>query len=82
MTERRGSHTRIVEQRLLLSVPEAARTLHIGTTLAYELIGRGVLPHVRLGRALRIPRLALEAWIAANTRGAPTQWPDSADLRR
>jgi excisionase family DNA binding protein len=44
--------------------------LAVGTTLAYELVGRGVIPHIRLGRALRVPRAALEAWIAANTRGA------------
>lgn len=56
--------------RLLLRVDEAARLLGIGTTLAYELVGRGVLPHVRLGRAVRVPRAALEMWIAANTSGA------------
>lgn len=59
-----------VEGRLLLRVHEAAHLLGIGTTLAYELVGRGVLPHVRLGRAVRVPRAALETWIAANTRGA------------
>lgn len=71
MTEPRRSHARIDEQPMLLSVPEAARMLRIGTTLAYELIGHGDLPHVRLGRALRVPRRALEEWIAANTRAAP-----------
>lgn len=50
---------------LLLHVTDAARLLGIGTTLAYDLVGRGVLPHVRLGRAVRVPRAALEAWIAA-----------------
>jgi excisionase family DNA binding protein len=59
------------EIHLLLRVDEAARLLGIGTTLAYELVGRGVLPHVRLGRAVRVPRAALESWIATNTRGAP-----------
>jgi len=62
---------RDAEAHLLLHVREAARLLGIGTTLAYELVGRGVLPHIRLGRAVRVPRAALEAWIAANTRGAP-----------
>ncbi|MGH3117197.1 MAG: helix-turn-helix domain-containing protein [Gaiellales bacterium] len=56
---------------LLLTVPEAARLLGIGTTLAYELIGHGDLPHVRLGRALRVPRRTLEEWIASRTRAAP-----------
>jgi excisionase family DNA binding protein len=59
------------DDRLLLTVPQAARILSIGTTLAYELVGRGVLPHVRLGRALRVPRATLEAWVAANTIATP-----------
>lgn len=57
---------------LLLRVHEAARLLGIGTTLAYELIGQGRLPHIRLGRALRVPRRALEEHIAASTRGVTT----------
>lgn len=61
------------EDKVLLTVPETARALGIGTTLAYELVARGVLPHIRLGRALRVPRAALEAWIAANTLGAPAR---------
>ncbi len=61
--------------RLLLTVPEAARTLGIGTTLAYELVGRGELPHVRLGRSVRVPRAALEHWVAKNTRVAPPTSP-------
>ena len=61
-----------VDGRLTLTVPEAAELLGIGTTLAYELIGRQQLPHVRLGRAERIPRRQLEEWIAASARGTPT----------
>lgn len=57
-------------ETLLLTVAQAARLLGIGTTLAYALIGRGELPHVRLGRAVRVPRRALDEWIAGNTRGA------------
>jgi len=57
--------------RLLLTVREAARTLGIGTTLAYEMVGRGELPHVRLGHAVRVPRQALEAWIEEHTHGMP-----------
>ena len=58
------------EARLLLRIDEAARLLGIGTTLAYEMVGQGRLPHVRLGRSVRVPRAALEAWIAANTVAA------------
>jgi len=59
------------EGPLLLRVDEAARLLAIGTTLAYELVGRGDLPSIRLGRSVRVPRAALEAWIAAKTIVAP-----------
>ncbi len=30
--------------------------------LAYEMVGQGKLPHVRPGRAVRVPRQALGAW--------------------
>ena len=48
-------------QRLTLSVPEAAVMLGISRALAYELVGRGELPVVRLGRRMVVPCKALEA---------------------
>ena len=72
------------ENRILLSVGEVAGLLGIGTTLAYELVGRGVLPHVRLGRRVLVPRALLEEWIAESTRGRPArqQEPDSERFPR
>ena len=55
--------------RLLLTVDEAARRLGIGKTLAWELVWAGVLPSVRLGRCVRIPLAALEAWITEQMEG-------------
>ncbi len=52
----------------LLSVPEAATWLHIGTGLAYEMVRRGDLPSVRLGRLVRVPRAGLTAMIGADGR--------------
>jgi excisionase family DNA binding protein len=43
-----------------MSVTEAAATLGIGRTLAYELARNGELPTIRLGRRLVVPRRALE----------------------
>lgn len=43
----------------LLSVPEAATWLHIGLGLAYELVRRGELQSVRLGRLVRVTRAGL-----------------------
>ncbi len=47
----------------LLTVPETARVLRIGRNLAYELVARGEIPSVRLGRVIRVPRTALDAWL-------------------
>lgn len=46
---------------LVLTVEEAGRLLGISRGLAYELVARGELPHLRLGRRIVIPRTALEA---------------------
>lgn len=51
------------DDQLLLTVPETAKLLRISRNLAYELVARGELPAVRLGRVIRIPRDALETWV-------------------
>lgn len=45
---------------LLVAVPDAARLLGIGTTLAWELVRAGDIASVKLGRRVLIPRAALE----------------------
>ena len=52
------------EAKLLLSVKEASELLGVGTGLVYEMVRRDELPHVRLGRLVKISRQGLEAWIA------------------
>ena len=49
-----------VSERLALSVEEAGALLGISRDLAYDLVARGELPSVRLGRRLVVPRRALE----------------------
>lgn len=44
---------------LALSVAEAAELLGISRSLAYDLVARGELPSVRLGRRIVVPRVAL-----------------------
>jgi excisionase family DNA binding protein len=46
---------------LTLTVEEAARLLGISRALGYELVARGELPCVRLGRRIVVPRRALIA---------------------
>ncbi len=52
---------------LLLTVSEAARLLRISRGCAYEAVRRSELPHVRIGKTIRIPRHGLEALLAETT---------------
>jgi excisionase family DNA binding protein len=54
----------------LLTVPEGARFLALGRSKLYELIAAGELPVVRIGRAVRLPRAGLEAWVARQAEDA------------
>jgi len=51
------------EERLVWSVEEAARLLGISRAHAYELVARGELPHLRLGRRVVVPKHAIETLI-------------------
>ena len=58
---RRGRTRRAdADNRLAISVPEAAKSLGISRNYGYELVRRGELPAVRVGGRLLIPLLALE----------------------
>lgn len=62
--------TEMVNEYLLLTVEETAQRLHIGRTLAWQLVHEGRLPIVRLGRCVRVPLRALEEWLARQAREA------------
>ena len=49
--------------RKLLTVAEVAQTLGLGRTLVYELVLRGDLGSIKIGRARRVPVSAVEAFI-------------------
>jgi len=68
---------RLNELPLALTVREAARELRISPTTAYEQASRWLatqgaegLPVVRLGRVLRVPRIAVERLLLVSDRGA------------
>lgn len=48
----------------LLRLPEAAERLAVGRSTLYEMIGRGELPTVKIGRAVRVSEEELNAFIA------------------
>ncbi|OFV90133.1 MAG: hypothetical protein A3G76_12570 [Acidobacteria bacterium RIFCSPLOWO2_12_FULL_65_11] len=50
--------------RLLYRVSEAADAIGVSRAHCYELIARGIVPHIRLGGgSIRVPRAALEALV-------------------
>lgn len=58
---------------LLLDANDVARRLKIGRTKTYQLILRGAIPVVRIGRSVRVPAMALARWIEANVTPAVEQ---------
>jgi excisionase family DNA binding protein len=57
------SSTTDATQTLLVTIEEAARLLGIGRTTMFELIGRGEVKSVRLGRRRLITRRSLESFV-------------------
>ena len=66
---RSGEHALDSAAPLVWTVKEAGRMLGISRAHAYELIARGELPHLRLGRRLVVPKYALQELLA---RGGAT----------
>jgi excisionase family DNA binding protein len=48
---------------LLLTMIEAARVLSVGRTTMYALVGAGAIEVVRIGRSVRVPVEALQAFV-------------------
>jgi excisionase family DNA binding protein len=57
--------------RLVYSVAQAGVLLGISRAFAYELVARGELPVIRLGRRRLVPKVALLALLEANPLEAP-----------
>ena len=58
------------EPTLTLSVEQAARILGISPGLAYQLVHRGELAAIKLGRRILVPRHAVEALIKQSDTAA------------
>lgn len=54
------------DDRLVLTVAEAGKLLGISRAFAYELIARGELPVIRLGRRRLVPKCALYELVGVN----------------
>ncbi len=55
---------------LTLTVKEAAAALGISRNKLYDLVAENRIPHVRLGRLIKIPRHGLEVWLESQS-GVP-----------
>ena len=55
------------DDKLVLTIEEAARLLKIGRTCAYEAARRGELPILRMGRRMLVPKAALERLLEGKT---------------
>jgi excisionase family DNA binding protein len=64
MNTRQLSATVAPESKLLVSVEEAALLLSLGRSHVYELVQRGDIITLKLGRSRRVPVSALQAFIA------------------
>lgn len=53
------------QEKIMLTVPEAAQILRIDKITVYELARVGRIPALRIGRRVLIPRDALLRWIEA-----------------
>jgi excisionase family DNA binding protein len=55
--------------RLVLTVAEAGQLLGISRAFAYELVARGEIPIIRLGRRVVVPKAALFAMVGLDYTG-------------
>ena len=68
------------ETPLLVSVPEAARLLGVGTTFGWAMVRSGELPSVKLGRRVLVPRAALERLASTHEPDDHNHEPDDPDV--
>jgi excisionase family DNA binding protein len=69
------SESNPINLEVLLRGEDVARILNISRGLAYQLIQRGEIPAVRIGRAVRVRPADLDAFITRNlsVTGTPFQ---------
>ena len=53
------------ELKLLLTIPEVAYRLGLGRSFVYELVMKGEIRSVKIGRARRVPKVALDDFVAS-----------------
>ena len=59
--------------RLLLTIPEVAARLGMGRSFVYQLVLKGEIPSIKLGRARRVPTGAVEQFIKDRMKATDSQ---------
>jgi excisionase family DNA binding protein len=57
-------------ERKVLTVPEAGAQLGLGRNASYDAAKRGDIPTIKLGKLLRVPKLAIERMLDASCKMA------------
>lgn len=65
------------EERLTVTVDQAARMLGISRGLAYQMVHEGKLPTLRFGKRLVVPKWAIEHLLQGPQEAATSQRDDS-----
>lgn len=58
----------------VLTIQEAAEILRVTPERVYELCRQGLIPHIRLGRQVRISKSKFEAWMNDGGQSLPGGW--------
>jgi excisionase family DNA binding protein len=58
--------TLVADDRLVFTVAEVAYLINVSRAFAYELVARGELPSIRLGRRIVVPRMGLQKLLDAD----------------
>lgn len=66
-------------EKLMFTVPEAAHQVGLSRSKLYELVLRGEIPSVTVGRSRRIPTAALAQWVDGLDSA---EWPAATPSRR
>jgi excisionase family DNA binding protein len=61
-------HTNNKKPERLLTAPEAAEILNVSSAYVYQLMSKGLISHVQIGRARRIKMSHLREFIECQTR--------------
>ena len=58
-------------ERVVMSVPEAGAKLGLGRGAAYEAASKGQIPTIRIGRLLKVPKVAFDRMLEQASNGRP-----------